>query len=219
MSENIEFRVIYAGQPERMGACEGTLEQVLDWLTAELSLKAWEIVDEKTSQIMSVTEFLDRTKTSKVSDSIVNKWYKMDPKIEDLVYSTKDLRNGMVVLLENADMRASQQDMESEWGMHRALERNQWCTVTEFRANNVTSTYDFTGVYENGSKIRRCYGYEHTWLVKKDSITDVAVKYAAVHAFVKAAMHKQDQPTYHGDSWGDMDVVCDQTVRSILALF
>lgn len=101
----------------------------------------------------------------------VPRYYRMNPKTEDLFTDGKGLVNGMVILVENPDSRAIIKSTEMEdWEYDRALVLNRWCTVSEL--NVVGGALIFVGVYEDGVKIKRNMSLYDSWLVKKDSLPD-----------------------------------------------
>jgi hypothetical protein len=118
-----------------------------------------------------------------MSDSLYNpdeynfvpKFYKMNPKTEDLLPGSGQLVNGMVVLIADPDMRERPENGESDWVFNRLTERNRWCTVTNFEITNkkyCETGYQFIGVYADGTKVIRMGNLSSAWIVKLDSIAD-----------------------------------------------
>jgi hypothetical protein len=129
---------------------------------------------------------------TKLPKDLVPKFYAMDPDVEDLLPGSNHLANGMKVLIEPNNLRASEADMQYDWGIERALERNRWCTVTHLFWNEPNQTYEFIAVYDDGTKRVRLCHRNQTWLVKLASVHAAMVeeseRYSQVYAFVTEAM-------------------------------
>jgi len=108
------------------------------------------------------------------SSVFVDRFYEMDPEFEDLL-SGRDLKDGMVVLIEDYMLRGDPEHLGSDnrYEQARIRETNRWCTVT-----NVRLTYGqypcvtFFAVYADGTKRKRMYAQEYAWIVKLDSIPE-----------------------------------------------
>lgn len=104
--------------------------------------------------------------------------YLNDPETEDLVYG-EELRDGMVVLVEDTIIRANPDHLEtrSSYDRNRILETARWCKVTKLR---FTPLYDqhgvsgklvkFIAVYADGTQMSRKYNTEYSWYVKRASM-------------------------------------------------
>jgi hypothetical protein len=110
---------------------------------------------------------------------LVNPFYEMDPKTEDIVFDGTRLKNGMNVLIASAAMRA-QFDFGSEELapvlLDLALERNRWCIISHVTIDNdaVFPLVRFIATYPDGTKRKRVHGIHQAWLVKLDSIPQSA---------------------------------------------
>ena len=108
----------------------------------------------------------------------VSRFYEMDPTFDDLV-AGPDLRDGMVVLIEDHLMRGdvdratgSSDQHAASYEMARVRENNRWCTVT--RLTHRGELVHFVGEYADGTKAPRTYNEAYYWLVKRASMTEVA---------------------------------------------
>ena len=106
----------------------------------------------------------------------VSKWYVMDPQFEDLVFGD-DLREGMIVLLEDSMFRTDLAHIVSGYDQDRADECNRWCEVTQLRVISRTDEHGrpssplirFIGRYGDGTKRVRQFDASFAWVVKLGS--------------------------------------------------
>jgi hypothetical protein len=98
------------------------------------------------------------------------KFYTMDPQTETVIPDGEFLRDGMRVLVESSSMRVDVSKPMRDWEMERALENNQWCTVSYVKVDRLNNVVHFVGTYGDGTQKKRSYGSSYAWLVKKDSI-------------------------------------------------
>jgi hypothetical protein len=101
----------------------------------------------------------------------VDKYYVMDPETDDLISNADMLRNGMVVLIDNQNMRVDL-DSRSEDVAYHARIKNRWCKIEDLTIYGYDEHVRFTGVYFDGIKAQRSASTRDAWLVKKDSIPD-----------------------------------------------
>lgn len=113
----------------------------------------------------------------------VDKHFVMDPRFDDLLFDGTELREGMIVLIEDSLMRATVPVDEDSWDYDRALECNRWCTVGRIK---ITPRYgrnemgdavgessplvSFIAIYPDGTKRKRQYDASYSWIVKKDTM-------------------------------------------------
>jgi hypothetical protein len=98
------------------------------------------------------------------------KFYTMDPQTEILIPDGEFLRDGMKVLVESSTPRVDVSKPMRDWEMERALENNQWCTVSYVKVDHYNNVVHFVGTYEDGTQKKRSYAISYAWLVKKDSV-------------------------------------------------
>jgi hypothetical protein len=98
----------------------------------------------------------------------VDKFYVAQSEFEDIVFG-RDLRDGMIVLLEDDILRADPGNLRSGYDRARADEINRWCEVTrlEVIAHPTTPLIRFVGCYPDGSMRVRTYGASYAWIVKR----------------------------------------------------
>lgn len=150
----------------------------------------------------------------------VDKFYRMDPETEDLIAKSTGLREGMRVLIESNGLRQDTSTLNEDWKVSRAFENNRWCVVSEI--HRYGADIWFTGVYDDGSKIRRGSFHVNTaWLVKLDSIPPHITesgKYEAVFAAVKQAMDWETDLAYE-DIEQFKKLTCDKAVSRVFGIF
>jgi hypothetical protein len=97
----------------------------------------------------------------------VSKYRTMDVKTEDLLFSGMELRNGMIVLIEN-QYRMELVDSPSDDLLWRIQLANRWCQVSNVICTDVV--VGFVATYADGTKVKREYPLSISWYVKKASI-------------------------------------------------
>lgn len=110
-----------------------------------------------------VQEHLDRSRLE--HNGLVSKWYEMDPETEDVLYNGGDLQEGMVVLLENPEMRVDIWEAETDEEWFRALRTNRWMMVS--RIEVIGSYVRLFAEYEDGMKSKLEFPIREAWLVKR----------------------------------------------------
>lgn len=92
--------------------------------------------------------------------------YMMDPVTEDLIRGS-DLKEGMVVLIEDPMVRDDPSDLDKEdlrpYTIRRIHEASRWCMVTKLEQGQILS---FIGIYGDGTKMHRQYSDRYCWYVK-----------------------------------------------------
>ena len=92
--------------------------------------------------------------------------YMMDPVTEDLIRGS-ELKEGMVVLIEDALVREDPKKLDEEntsrTNVLRIWDTSRWCMVTKLIQGDVMS---FIGVYGDGTKMSRMYSDRYCWFVK-----------------------------------------------------
>lgn len=142
----------------------------------------YEIYDSEVKKYFSIEEF-----RSEISE-FVPKFYRMNPKTEDLLPNGRHLRNGMMVLVGDSKKRINNDHQLTDWELERAFHNNRWCTVGALEFYDGDVEVRFIGTYEDGSKLMRACTINTPWLVKKDSIREIEDKQAKVRGLVETAM-------------------------------
>jgi hypothetical protein len=123
----------------------------------------------------------------------VDKFYVMDPEFDDLLNTGAELKDGMIVLIEESMSKTNLEflnvvDSASyQYDYNRALENNRWCTVSQV---SIRRRYDydqygavigessplisFIAIYADGTKRKRTYDSSYAWFVKKDTIPEIS---------------------------------------------
>ena len=115
-----------------------------------------------------------------IIDIFVDKFYQMDPQFEDLLPTGYELKDGMMVLIEESLIRETTQKYgEAGYEMYqldRLRENNRWCTVshididTYYDEGSKRSIVTFIATYPDGTKRKRRYSTSYAWIVKLDTI-------------------------------------------------
>lgn len=92
---------------------------------------------------------------------------------EDILPSGRHLKEGMIVLIELPSLR--RYDGQSVAEMPREERRSilaeaRWCRVSQLDLITTLHHVKFTGIYCDGSKVRRMYAAHAAWIVKTYSI-------------------------------------------------
>lgn len=104
-----------------------------------------------------------------VYTDIVPRKYRLNPETDDLLYADY-LQNGMRVLFGQTEFLYNEAFPQLyNFGLPKV---NRWCKVTEIRQED--DVVYFIGVYDDGNKIIRHAHKTVAWLVKKDSLRQVA---------------------------------------------
>ncbi len=103
----------------------------------------------------------------------VDRFYVMDPEFDDVLFSGAELREGMVVLLEDPLMRGDL-DRQDVYSRNRRDECNRWCVVERLevrpRPEFGSPLVRFLARYPDGTKRLRSYDASYGWIVKKGSM-------------------------------------------------
>ncbi len=101
-------------------------------------------------------------------DGMVDKWYEMDPELEDVLYDSSELRNGMFVLPESAEMRIDVRGPMTPSQLWLARRRNRWAFITRLEHSVTIGQVNFLAEFEDGTKAKVEYDKSVSWLVKLD---------------------------------------------------
>lgn len=145
----------------------GTKNEVYVWLSENMyGPDGFEVYDTENDTAQDARGFLED------NNPFVPKFYRMNPKTDDLIPNGKYLMNGMRVLVDSSKQRMNRDSELSDWQEDRALEVNRWCTVGALEM--IGDSVRFIGVYDDGSKRMRSYTVDQAWLVKIDSVRESA---------------------------------------------
>lgn len=130
---------------------------------------------------------------------IVPQEYMQNLEEDNYLSNGRHLKNGMVVLIAEGNMR---RDIDlgtaSSFMLGEVLKKNRWCTISEVSFTQLFVS--FVGTYDDGLKIKwDGYSQNHPWLIKKDSVAKEiknTAKRARVTEVMKRAMLEQDTATY-----------------------
>lgn len=98
---------------------------------------------------------------------LVHRFYTMNPKTERLLNNSVELEPGMTVLVAAAVERFDIVDMKYRDVTTRVLAVNRWCTVDE-DLETYSGSVRFTGIYEDGRRVKRYYDKNTAWIAKID---------------------------------------------------
>lgn len=126
---------------------------------------------------------MDKTENAPSFDlwQFVDQFYEMNPETEAVVPNGRNLKNGMLVLVDDYKLRQDlfwlKDGRRGDEGFAKALylarERNRWCTVTEcevYENPGEKLMVGFTAAYDDGTRRRRVVDLSVGWIVKLESI-------------------------------------------------
>lgn len=116
--------------------------------------------------VSEFTAFLEYCTPSRYDTRFMPKYYRMDGATEDLLFDSEELREGMVVLIEDSSYRSDIRDEMSGSNLELALKVNRWGKISKLRRTD--SMVQFIAEYEDGTKAKRAYPFDVGWYVKKD---------------------------------------------------
>lgn len=164
---------------------EGTPKEIKEWLVRNPAYWMGSTTREcvirigDTSTIVSAHEYLGNGFHFEIKiegrstvdlSQFTPKYYEMDPETEDIIPDGEGLENGMVVLLENENLRVDLSTADrSEQKYYMARERNRWCKISDLRISG--DMVRFTATYVDDTKRHRSYSLTEPWLVALDSIS------------------------------------------------
>lgn len=172
----------------------GSKSLVLAWLDTQSDITDYEVRTHE-GFYLSAVDFVKRHGKPVIPayyQHLVPKYYQMDPEAEDLLPNGKELKNGMMVLIGNPDIRVRVDAHMSDWEAERAFERNQWCKVSNVEILHFRDgdhVVGFIGIYEDGYKRARSYSTKYPWLVKRNSIEQHMEKRETVRKLVMEAVN------------------------------
>jgi hypothetical protein len=194
----------------------GTEHLILAWLGTQPDISGYDVWDG--TNYVTADEFVRKVPLNPFfSESLVDKFYQMDPNTDDLLPNGRHLSNGMVVLtgISNARSRIEPDRLNHDWEIDRALEMNRWATVTNLRVFDVAIR--FVAVYADGTKRIRNVSVDDPWFVKMSSITEsmeiATDRYAEVFRVVKTALGNLD-----GHEEASIEDFAEKVTRQILGV-
>lgn len=102
-----------------------------------------------------------------------DRFYRMDPEVDEVLFDGTYIRNGMVILIEDPDNRSTFDVSEIPGNpiVENDLRlKNRWCTVEKIKITHDGEVVQFVGVYADGERRKRMYQTVVGWLAKKNSI-------------------------------------------------
>jgi hypothetical protein len=151
---------------------------------------------EATQKILEILAADDQTPSIE-SYNFVQKYYRMNPEIEDILFDGTELENGMKVLIEDQNFR---QNITLATAMNpeafdNALRMNRWMEVQNVTVKD--NIVEFIGRYDDNTKSKHRFALRTAWLVKKDSILDPTeyqelAEYAAADVQCTADLYRKD---------------------------
>lgn len=103
-----------------------------------------------------------------IPEELVDKYYEANNEFEYVLPSSKDLKDGMIVLTNEVELRQDTARWMDHYRMDRADAMNRWCEVTELDVGD--RIVSFVGVYANGIRELRWFTTDSSWIVKRDDV-------------------------------------------------
>lgn len=101
---------------------------------------------------------------------LVPKHYLMNPSTERLITSGRELKDGMIVLTANEELRADTRNIEirnpDQARLATAYRWNRWMRISEVHHGPAVSNTSFVGTYHDGSKMAFSTHPANPWFVK-----------------------------------------------------
>lgn len=102
----------------------------------------------------------------------VEKYYVMDPKLEDLLFDGTELRDGMIVLVGDSSFREEITDGLRGYKLEIAMERNRYCKISRVGRTFKNDQWNvvFLGEYVDGTKRKVVIAEDMPWIVVKQTM-------------------------------------------------
>jgi hypothetical protein len=107
---------------------------------------------------------------SQIPAQIITIDYLLDPDREDIILNGGELKEGMVVLIEDVHCRSytgTPLENLDVGDRHHYLTCARWCRVKKLSTEG--NMIRFVGVYVDGSKCVRSYNRDYAWIIKLPS--------------------------------------------------
>lgn len=112
--------------------------------------------------------------TTGTKQEFVPQFYQMDPRIEDVIPTSRHLIEGMKVLIESPHSRINTDGITGAANRgaigYSALRSNRWCTVSDI--SFIGDMVNFIGTYDDGSRMTRRHHVGESWIVKADTMPE-----------------------------------------------
>ena len=99
---------------------------------------------------------------------VVGKYDMTDPATEELLFDGHELKNGMIVVIEDVELRWDVVDDPDDKNVYYLMMMNRWCQISNVLVRNMK--VEFIATYEDGFQIKRTTDVSKSWIVKKESI-------------------------------------------------
>lgn len=107
---------------------------------------------------------IDRTRLE--PNGMVDKWYEMDPEVEELIYDGTELVEGMVILIESPEMRVDVREVLTDEQLFRARRTNRWMMISRIMLSPDRTHVTFLAEFEDGVKSKLDFEVRESWLCK-----------------------------------------------------
>lgn len=105
-----------------------------------------------------------------IPTGIIGKYEVMDPATEDLLFDGYELKNGMIVVIEDVDLRWEVVDNPNSHQAHYLMIMNRWARISNVFVRS--QKVEFIATYEDGITVKRTTDIGKAWIVKRDSRPD-----------------------------------------------
>lgn len=103
-----------------------------------------------------------------IPTEIVGKYETVDIETEEILFDGYELRNGMIVIIEDVDLRWDVLDNPDDRHMYYTMVMNRWCRISNVCVRN--TKVEFLATYEDDFAVKRVTDVSKAWIVKKESI-------------------------------------------------
>ena len=108
-----------------------------------------------------------------IPTEIVGKYEVMDPRTEGLLFDGYELKNGMIVIIEDVELRFDVVDNPTSHQAHYLMIMNRWARISNVFVRG--QKVEFVATYEDGFTVKRTTDIGKAWIVKTSSRPDYSL--------------------------------------------
>ena len=103
-----------------------------------------------------------------IPSETVGKYETVDPATEELLFDGFDLRNGMIVIIDDVELRWELEEDPNDRTAYYIAVMNRWCRISNVLTRG--GKVEFIATYEDGFMLKRSTPVDKAWIVKKETI-------------------------------------------------
>lgn len=109
-----------------------------------------------------------------IPNEIVGKYETVDPETEEILFDGYLLKSGMVVVIEDVELRWDVVDDPDDRHMYYMMVMNRWCRISDVYSTR-NHKVEFIATYADGFIVKRITDTSKAWIVKVDSKPDYSL--------------------------------------------